>query len=278
MYPEALAYLCCPTCPAERLLLEPSAQSAQDGAVLRGRLRCGSCGSVYSIDQGIPDLLGSAVWPDSPAQVANYLPLTAWGYERLWRRRALTLLTGESFGYDRELPLVVGLVAPERGGLYLDVACSNGLYARALDRAMPVGRGHVVGIDHSLPMLRQARAFALRNCQRVSFVRAKAQALPFAQEAAAGVVMGGSLNEIGDLAGCLREMRRVLNPAGRCILMHLTQAESAAGRALQGFVGLGGIVFLPLDELNRRLHAHGFRLAAQWRYRVVVFSLLLAQS
>lgn len=277
MYPEALTYLCCPPCPDTRLFLEPDVQNDKDGAILFGRLCCHACGRLYPIKHGIADMLGSSVFPDSPAQVANDLPVTAWAYERVWRGRALTLLAGEPFGYERELPLITALAAPDRGGLYIDVACSNGLYARALDHHIDHTQGHIVGIDHSLPMLRQGREFARKEQRRISFVRASAQALPFASGSATGVVMGGSLNEIGDLDTCLRAIQRVMASTGRCVLMHLAQAEHVPGQVVQSLLKLGGVDFLPLGDLNIRLQAHGLRLCAQWRYRVVVFSLLVAQ-
>lgn len=274
MYAEALAYLTCPRHPEARLGLEAGARRAPDGEIVRGRLRCPACGTRYAIVDGVADLLGPLALPDSPAQLTNALSATAWAYERTWRPRALTLLSGEPFGYERELPLVVGLAGPEGGGLIVDVACSTGLYARALERARGAAAGHVVGVDHAAPMLREARAYALAAGLRISYVRAKAQALPFAAGAAAVLTMGGSLNEIGDVERALGELRRTLAPAGRCALMCLVAGETGAGRALQGALGLGGLSFPPLDELNGRLAAAGLRLRAQWRHRVVVFSLL----
>lgn len=274
MYPDAVVYLRCPLHRDAPLELEPGGREGRGGELVRGRLRCPACGARYPIEGGVADLLGPLALPDSPAQVANFLPPTAWGYERTWRPRALSLLSGEPFGYERELPLIVGLAAPGRGGLMVDVACSNGLYARALARARGGAEGHVVGVDHAPPMLRQARAYAHAQGLRVSFVRAKAQALPFADGAAAAVTMGGSLNEIGDVDGALAELRRALAPDGRCALMCLVRGETAGGQALQGMLGTGGISFPPLDELNLRLARAGLRLRAQWRHRVVVFSLL----
>lgn len=274
MYPDAIEQLACPRHPQARLTLEPGARRAADGAVERGRLRCPACGALYPITGGVADLLGRAARPDSPAQLTNYLAPTAWAYERAWRHRALSLLSGEPFGYERELPLVVGLAASERPGLIVDVACSNGLYARALARARPAAAGPLVGLDHALPMLRQARAFARRDGLRISYVRASAQALPFADGAAAALVMGGSLNEIGDAPAALAELRRACAPAGRVALMSLVRAATPPGRALQTLLGPGGVAFPPLDELNRLLAAAGLRLRAQWQHRVVVFSLL----
>jgi ubiquinone/menaquinone biosynthesis C-methylase UbiE/uncharacterized protein YbaR (Trm112 family) len=277
VYPQALSYLVCPRHPTALLVLGPGARYASDGSIRAGALICPACASRYPIHGGVLDLLGPSEPPSSPAQLANNLSLVAWGYERLWRSRALSLLTGEPFGYDRELPLLTGLAGPGRGGLIVDVACSNGLYARALERARGDAAGHVIGIDHAMPMLRQARSYARAAGLRISFVRAKAQALPFAPGAASTLAMGGSLNEIGDASGALSELRRTLAPGGRCILMSLVRAGTAQGRALQRLLGGGGVVFPALAELNQLFARSGLRLRAQWRYRVVVFSLLGAE-
>lgn len=276
MYPEALAYLTCPRHPAAPLALQPGARHAPDGEIVAGRLRCPACRARYPIAGGIADLLGPLALPDSPAQLTNSLAPAAWAYERTWRPRALSLLSGEPFGYERELPLVTGLADPGRGGLIVDVACSNGLYARALERARGAAPGHVVGVDHAAPMLRQARAYARAEGLRISYVRAKAQALPFGPGAVAAAAMGGSLNEIGDADAALRELRRVMAGGARLALMCLVRGATAPGRALQSALGLGGLDFPPLDALNLRLAAAGLRLRAQWRYGVVLFSLLVA--
>jgi SAM-dependent methyltransferase len=278
MYQDALGYLTCPRHQTTRLELLPGAHRAADGELIAGELRCSGCTRAFPLRDGIADLLGPRVLPDSPAQLTNYLPITAWAYERTWRPRALTLLSGEPFGYDRELPLIVGLAAPERGGLLLDVACSNGLYARALDRARVDAPGHVIGVDHAMPMLRQARAYARAAGVRISYVRAKAQALPVAPGSAAAVVMGGSLNEIGDTDQALRELRRALAPAGRCVIMCLVQGDTLPGRTLQRSLGLGGLDVPPLDRLNLRFAGAELRLRAQWRHGVVLFSLLAGRG
>jgi SAM-dependent methyltransferase len=275
MYAEALAYLRCLACPDTRLDVNGDLQRDSDGAIRQGTLHCRSCRSRYPIRDGIVDMLRGAAVSYTPAQITNYLPPTAWAYERTWRPRALSLLTGEPFGYERELPLIVELLAPQRGGLYVDIACSNGLYARAIARTLGEQPGHVIGIDHSRPMLQQARRFAQQHGLRISYVRAQAQRLPFAAEQAAGLAMGGSLNEIGDQDASLREARRILAPTGRFAMMNLVRAEHLAGRALQGALSSSGLRFWSLEQLNRHLETSGLRLVAQWRYRVVVFSLLL---
>jgi ubiquinone/menaquinone biosynthesis C-methylase UbiE/uncharacterized protein YbaR (Trm112 family) len=273
MYADALRVLSCPQHPETVLqLIEASVYDA-DSALHTGVLQCASCGARYGVREGIADLLGSYV-PTSPAQFTNVLPVTAWGYERIWRPRALTVLAGEDFGYERELPLIVEMLAPQRGGLYIDIACSNGLYARALGQAVGERGGAVIGIDHALPMLQEARASARRAGFAISYVRASAQALPFSHAAAAGVAMGGSLNEIGDAPQALREMRRVLAADGRGALMNLVRSASTAGAALQSLFALGGIDFWPLPMLNEALAQAGFRVVRQEQHGVVVLSQL----
>jgi ubiquinone/menaquinone biosynthesis C-methylase UbiE/uncharacterized protein YbaR (Trm112 family) len=294
VYSEILPYLRCPSCRHSLTLQQPSADGA--GEIIAGVLACAGCPARYPVRGGIADFLGPPR-PPTPAQVANELRLTAWVYERAWRPLALSLLSGGPFPYQRELPIVLGLLEPRRstggpsGGLYLDVACSNGLYARALARAMHGDRklaasggwqpsavpGHVVGIEHSRPMLEQARRYALDAGLRISYLRAKAQALPIATRSAAGVVIGGSLNEIGDLDACLAEVRHVLADDGRYLAMTLGRAASPGGRAFQRLMGVGGIAFWTPEELRSAFARHRMRTVACWKYGLVMFHLALPQ-
>lgn len=271
MYPAALPYLRHPALPTAELYLTAE-HYAPDGAVLAGWLHPASGAPRFPIRAGIVDLLGNQRVPITPAQLTNYLPLTAWGYERFWRGNALTLLSGEAFGYQRELPLITYLAQPERGGLYLDVACSNGLYARTL-AAHPGGQPRtVIGIDHSLPMLQQARAYARDARLPITYVRASAQALPVPDHTAAAVVMGGSLNEIGNRRTFFSAARRVLQPTGRLVLMYLVRATGGGGQMLQQMLGTGGIDFPPREQIHRELQQAGFVLQYEQQHGVVVFN------
>jgi SAM-dependent methyltransferase len=272
VYPDILPYLRCPSC--RRSLSIQHIRAAADDEIIGGDLGCAGCGGRYPVRDGIADFLGPPR-PPTPAQLTNELPVTAWVYERGWRPFALTLLSGESFPYRRELPLLTGLIEPRRGGLYLDVACSNGLYARALARTIRGAPGHVAGFDHSLSMLKQARRYAREAGLRISYVRAKAQALPVVAHAAAGVVIGGSLNEIGDLDACLAEVRRTLAADGRYVAMTLACAATPAGRAFQQLLGTGGIAFWRPEELARAFSQHGLWVVARWKYGLVMIDLAL---
>lgn len=274
VYPELLPFLGCLECAGDLVLRDGDV--APGDAIECGELVCVTCGACYTIRDGITDMLGSFT-PRTPAQHVNDTALASWAYERLWRPFALTLLTGERFPYRRELPLVAALADAQRGGLFVDVACSNGLYARALTRAMH-GAGHVVGVDYSLAMLHEARQRARNAGLRISYMRAMAQALPLRSSVAAGVVIGGSLNEIGDLDGCLAEVRRVLRPGGRAVTMTLTEARTYLGGAVQTLLGPGGVRFWSASALIARFARHGLRTVGAWHYGVVLFQLSLAEA
>lgn len=271
MHIDLLPFLQCPACSRAPLRLVSVWEAGEE--VVAGTVKCERCGRGMAIEDGILDAIGVGPVTRTPAQLTNYMPIAAWSYERLWRWQALSLLSGEHFPLRDELRLVGRLLAPERGGLVLDVACSTGLYARSFAQAAP--QATVAAVDHSRAMLAEARRKARRAGLAVSFVRASAQALPFRSGRATGYGMGGSLNEIGDVDTMLVEARRVVAPDGRFVSMNLLTAESRWGRALQGLLSTGGIQFPQQDALNRRFEAAGFRRAAQWRRRVVEISLLL---
>lgn len=268
MYPEVVSVLRCPNCTAHPLtLLGPLYQGDEIAA---GALRCQFCGVQTPIHDGIWDALNDRPLPLTPAQVTNYMPLAARLYEPLWRWTALSLMSGRRFPLREELMLLRGLIQPHAGRFYLDVACSAGLYARAL--AVP--GAIVVGVDHSWAMLREARRVARKRGLRISYIRASAQSLPVVNGAAAAIGMGGSLNEIGDQHAALCEIRRVLEPEGCFFSMNLVGAQSGWGRALQRGLSTGGIDFPPLRTLNQWFDRAGLRRAAQWRWQVVAITLL----
>lgn len=268
MYNDILPVLRCPRCQDE---LTPAIHDTDNsGEIMAATLTCRSCRRVYSVRHGIADFLGRAQ-PPTPAQRVNEWSLTAWAYERWWRPFSLTLLSGEHFPYRRELPLLARLAGAERGGIFLDIACSNGLYARAITRAMRGAVGHVLGLDHSMAMLIEARRRARTAGLRISYACAEAQALPVATAAVAGAAIGGSINEIGDLDQCLNEARRTLGLGGRFAAMALVRAQSAWGRATQAALTPGGVVFPTATELDSALRRAGLEPETQEQHRIVVF-------
>lgn len=230
----------------------------ENGVILSGLTLYPPTGEVYRVKKGYLDLLGRKISASNPANLTNFLPGAGPLYEPLWRVHSLTLLTGEDFSIDRELEIIAGLARLDRGGRYLDLGCSVGMYTRNL--AAKLGSsGDVVGIDISPSMLKEAARRARRKRGTFpSLARADAANMPFRDASYAGAVCGGSLNEFGDPARVLRETRRVLEPGGRVAIMGILKAQTSRGRRLQRFLSIGGVRFFEREEVKSMLDHAGF--------------------
>jgi SAM-dependent methyltransferase len=243
----------------------------ENGHISSGHTIDPATGKTYPVTNGYLDLLGRRIGASNLANLTNFLPGAGRAYEPLWRVHSLTLLTGEPFPNERELELVADLVEAKRGGLYLDLGCSAGLYARGLAAKLK-GRGDVVGIDISPSMLKEAARRAECNGTTPSFARADAKNLPFADASFTGAVCGGSLNEFGDPARTLREGRRVLAPGGRVAIMGILKAKTSRGRHLQRFLSTGDVRFFEPEEVQSLLDHAGFEPDPLRTYNVVFFA------
>ena len=116
---------------------------------------------------------------------------------------------------ERAAPLVAAaaLKPDER---VLDVGCGPGM-AVAL-AAIEVGDGHVTGIDPSDVMVSQARR-RTRRATNVTIERASAEAIPLADDS---VDVAWAINVLHHMANRdvgLAEIRRVLAPSGRLLIV-----------------------------------------------------------
>lgn len=98
---------------------------------------------------------------------------------------------------------LAGMASP----LLLDLGCGKGRFARRLEAA----GARVVGLDLSAGMLAEARG--------VGRVRGSARALPFACGSFDAVVAIEVFEHLGDIDAAIVEIRRVLKPGGRLIVI-----------------------------------------------------------
>jgi demethylmenaquinone methyltransferase/2-methoxy-6-polyprenyl-1,4-benzoquinol methylase len=126
--------------------------------------------------------------------------------DRSWRRRAVDRLRWES-GSD---------------GCYLDVCA--GTFDLAIELARrPHFAGHVIAVDFSQAMLRNGMHKIAR--QAVVPVCADALSLPAASGSFDGAMVAFGVRNLADIDAGLRELKRVLRPGARLVILDFAMPE-----------------------------------------------------
>jgi ubiquinone/menaquinone biosynthesis C-methylase UbiE len=142
--------------------------------------------------------------------------------------------------YQRELvpavfgpwgPRVVELAALRPGLRVLDVACGTGLVARLAAEAVGA-EGRVAALDLNRAMLAVASEQPGVAGAPIEWVEGDAQALPFAEASFDAVCCQLGLQFFPDRERALREMKRVLVPGGRAVVMVWREIVRAPGFAV----------------------------------------------
>ncbi len=202
------------------------------------------------------------------AQSSNKLLLTALGYD-LWRRRSISLMTGEDFPLEREFRQFLDWVGPVSGRNWLDVGTSTGNYARVL-----VQEGATVtALDLSEVFLKH-----LPRHPRLHRKCGIMEETLFQPVSFDGVVIAGTLNETSSWQDMLTQSARALRENGLLYLMYLMPAQTFAGKGLQSFLGAGGIKFLAADTVRKYLQLQDFALVQENHRGIVGFELYIKKS
>lgn len=106
------------------------------------------------------------------------------------------------------------------GDRVLDVATGTGDLAIEL-RGRVGAAGEVVGVDFSEAMLELARAKA----PGIRFEQGNALALPYADGEFAAATVGFGVRNFSDLGAGLAELRRVVRPGGRVVVLEITAPQ-----------------------------------------------------
>jgi len=197
--------------------------------------------------------------------------LLSQGQDRRWRRRAVQLTRAGA------------------GDRVLDVCTGTGAMIAPLRRRVSPG-GEVIGVDLTEAMLEVARV----RLPGVTFMVADACQLPFGDESFAAATMAFGLRNIRDRELALGELRRVLRPGGRAVILEFSQVhgflragyawysrrlippiarrilgEDSAYRYLTGSIA----EFAPPETVSRWIREAGFQLVGEHRMTAGVVAI-----
>jgi len=127
-------------------------------------------------------------------------------------------------------------LAGRRGPLrVLDLCCGTGDLAFLAEESTAEAR--VTGADFTLPMLEVALRRRREGSRRSRFVQADALRLPFRDGGFDAITIGYGLRNIADAERALAEMRRVLAPGGRLVVLDFGKPSNRLAAWLyQGFL------------------------------------------
>jgi ubiquinone/menaquinone biosynthesis C-methylase UbiE len=122
---------------------------------------------------------------------------------------------------------IVNLARLAAGEAVLDIGCGTGTLAIAAKRRLG-HTGDVYAIDASPQMIARARSKARKAKAQITFVNALAEALPFEDGLFDVVLCTVVLHHLPakPRLQCLREIRRVLKPGGRALLVDFEHSGS----------------------------------------------------
>jgi SAM-dependent methyltransferase len=166
------------------------------------------------------------------------------------------------------VPGLIDLAELRVGERVLDVATGTGVVARLAARKVVPG-GTITGLDINEGMLEAARRLPLPPGLKIDWRQGSAVALPFPDSAFDVVLCQQGLQFFPDRLKALREMRRVLMPAGRVALSvwtgpspYFTALREGLVRHVSPEAAISGAAAFSLgdgDELSGLLQAAGFR-------------------
>jgi demethylmenaquinone methyltransferase/2-methoxy-6-polyprenyl-1,4-benzoquinol methylase len=137
----------------------------------------------------------------------------------------------------------VDKVLIDKKGAYLDVATGTADVALEIKRQAPLSR--VVALDFASRMLDLARKKVVGK--GIDLVRGDALRMPFPDNAFDGAIVAYGVRNFPDRFLGLQEMRRVVKPQGRVVILEFSTPPSIGGMAYETYLSrflpwMGGLV------------------------------------
>jgi ubiquinone/menaquinone biosynthesis methyltransferase len=137
----------------------------------------------------------------------------SFGLHRRWKRETVRI------AFAGRLP----------GARLLDLCCGTGDIGFLAEETKGA---RVRGLDFTLPMLAVARRRRSESGSRTAFTQGDALVLPFPDAVFDVITVGYGLRNIADPQAALVEMRRVLAPGGRAVILDFGKPDNTVAAAL----------------------------------------------
>jgi ubiquinone/menaquinone biosynthesis C-methylase UbiE len=161
---------------------------------------------------------------------------------------------------------IADVLAELRPDRVLDLACGPGVLARLLSEHARV----VVGADLTDAVLRVARR-GTGDARNVGFVRSLAERTPFRTGAFDAVVLRLALHHFARPADQLAEVRRLLRPGGRLVVLDIVTSPDAETAMLHNAIETlrdpSHARFVPMATLQAGLRDAGFAVLSESSWR-----------
>jgi len=222
----------------------------------------------------------------SADQKAGYVNQMFGGIAEHYDRMNRLMTLGQDVRWRK---LLVHAAVLPAGGRLLDIATGTGdIGFEALQQTPDL---RVVAADFSLPMMETGRA--KRHSDRLAWLGADTLCLPFEDDTFDAVSSGFLLRNVVDVAGALREQRRVVRPGGHVVCLetspppdnflkpaidlHLKVGIPTLGRLISGsgtaysYLPQSSIAFMAPEALAQAFQEAGLR---EVRYRRLMFGTI----
>ncbi len=168
-----------------------------------------------------------------------------------WMAKWYAATTRKDLAEFQDLAKTVAAELPSRSKV-LEVAPGPGFLAVELAKA---GNFEVTGLDISKTFVEIARGNAAREGVQIDFREGNASAMPFESGAFDRVICRAAFKNFSQPVAALKEMRRVLKPGGKALIIDLRKDAPAAS----------------IDAYVDRLHLSMFsRLFTKWTFRLML--------
>jgi ubiquinone/menaquinone biosynthesis C-methylase UbiE len=182
-------------------------------------------------------------------------------WARTYPKVAEAKIQSRGYSYTDLACLIWDCLGKPEQGVVFELGCGPGLVGRGL----PIRTRDVtlVGIDISSAMLNQAP-----RCTYQLLIQASAESVPFAPRTAVGVFSCFMMHSIRDRRKSIMEIRRLLGPGGRCVIVDLFPATRGiplwkwVARLVHSIWHEKGALsrYITQDQLVEELTHAGFRI------------------